>query len=583
MASTGPKSRAKECIAPTINIIRGVVGIVGAVKDFVPYVGPVFTVIDGILGLIQVFEKEKEPNEIKLLQDIVTKIDSIGKELQVGFANAPMLVNLNGVYSRILSDLNSPKTIDSEDLMKEFNLFNTIMTEDLLTCESWISYLGAESGSRKQPAYDLTWGLEEALSRFLKAYYLQLKGMKVFQEKYDEQKVYELNGNTQKQWEQFGITFEKYFRNIPGEKKCITDLCKGSFGAISYEDAQFYWFVEQKGKRAKGKRAKGHPPQISKLQVYNFKEKKYVEQIEPRHVDNENIKGGVCITDGRLYYIDRSLREIWSYDIKTDQREFIYKRVKPVKPFQRRSQMVCLKNFLYVLSCRENLCVIDLERKSAVTEFAGPWSDFAAVGDAIYAIHKKTCRVSCLCASKIETIKCDTVGREAYETNVIEEGTSKIIELTKCKCGGLGACEIERFHMSFETTIWDEQFSDVKAVAGHGTHLYIVDGKKIKAIEVGNSSEIKTIEVKIPNKTDKTEVFTVRQKAKKVHLTSTKCSLCLQVKTRKHINLYLIKPFDLGKLMKPVRCQSAAQSWLLLMYIYSKCGKPGICYDANMI
>ena len=229
----------------------------------------------------------------------------------------------------------------------------------------------------------------------------------------------------------------------------------------------------------------------------------------------------------------------------------ISKQIKgSVEPFQRRSQMVCLKNFLYVLSCRENLCVIDLERKSAVTEFAGPWTDFAAVGDAIYAVHKKTCWVSCLCASKIETI------REAYETNVIEEGTSKNIELTKCQCGGLGACEM--FCMSFETT----QFSDVKAIAGHGTHLYIVDGKNIKAIEVGNGSEIKTIEVKIPNKTDKTEVFTVRQKAKNVRLTGTKCSLCLQVKTRKYINLHLIKPFDLGKLMKPARrCQSAAQSW----------------------
>ena len=219
MASMGPKSRAKECIVPTINIIRGVVGIVGAVKDFVPYVGPVFTVIDGILGLIQVFEKEKEPNEIKLLQDIATEIRSIEKELQESFANAPMLVNLNGVYSRILSDLDNPETIESEKLMKEFNLFNTIMTKSLLTCESWISYLGAKSHSEKQPAYDLTWGLEEALSQFLKAYYLQLRGMDVFQEKYDEEKVHKLFGNTQKQWEQFGIIFEKYFRNIPGEKK----------------------------------------------------------------------------------------------------------------------------------------------------------------------------------------------------------------------------------------------------------------------------------------------------------------------------------------------------------------------------
>jgi hypothetical protein len=490
-------------VEPAVNVARDVTKIFAmvALPELVPFVGPMFGIIKGIVQLAVAVRNQNRPNEIKV---ILKEVQHLADKLNSSVQNICQRIGTTPYYNKVHDHIrlyetrtaaNSNEVIAGIKHHSEGLNFNLMRLQEQLIefapnpgSVSWISNLCKVSQEASLDiSTDATWGLKAALQVFTDMFALQKKAVDILRGVGDANLADERSGSIQQQvrlfWDKFELHWKaggvKLLREFPREKS----LCYGDLGYDSGELC-FYRFVGTARRRQ------------SALQVINLDHETISRVCSVSHpIYNSHKTCRVCVDDGKLYTVNYSTDELCSIDLNDYDRAYRMSTICSHKRFHWRSQMVCHDRFLYAIDKRGKLCKIDLRDNNHHDHqtCSSGWSTsiysstaLAVMGDKVHAIAK---------------------GRHNDCFYNVE---------TRCELNPPGR----------------HSFTSM-AMTGHGQHLYVVDSKKIYSYN--SAHEYRKI---VRGREYRQHLG--RKRA--VHLMSAGLSLYLQANSRKSVRLYLVKP-----------------------------------------
>lgn len=487
---------------PVFDILKGGVTIAAtiALPELVPFIGPAFTMVKGIMELVEAIRNRNEPDTFELLQRNLNALRDDIKDLGLKQEEQNQLNSVDPHYIAIVRLIEkyqvNAKSINYGILADELYYLQQAMTEPGVGGyrQPWTAFL-SNICQIKSASSDATWGFETAYLRFVKMLGLQEMAISILKKEGIGAEKYVCS--IQKQVDLFKEEFVKQWDSDVGKMQLVNitegvdSLC---YGDIS--DDHFYWFVKSQTKNE------------SALLKINLK-KLDVETPAVFPFANYDKEYRICVHENKLYTVDSSSKKLCSITLE-----------KPYKPeydicqhmlFYGQSQMVCRvipgndtsakRTCLYAVNRDNELCEIDLDNNNSTKFNRHQWSDSTALA--------------------------------------IDAGSTKIY-------GIADGCLGKHSFFTVDSSVFDSFRSELNpgccftsmAMTVHGTHLYAIDGFKICAYDTKRDLSSKPIP--IPN-----DYKSHVGKINSVHLMSHKLTLYLQVNTRKgkSMSLYCIKPY----------------------------------------
>ena len=496
--------RGTEIARHSLQLAMGAVELVGEIKDFVPYVGPAFKIVHSILGIVQVCQgAETAKTTTDILIDIQGELTTIIEDLKKIPGQTVLQGRVDEYYSQIkvsaklCSDVSPElqKRILNDLFVKLWYLDDRIVQEGLETT-FWLKSLFPNQDSPDESAstnFDPNWGFEAIYTKFFKVFVQQQKAISVLNfYGIEHAAVHSFDNRLKNQ-------LHLFWKMCRAEWNKKVGLLHSAHHEIDYDQdykiEDMVVFATESEDSTFLTRLFGFANTTFLITIESFDLKKIfikvaqMNQFKHQRVSNE------C-------------EEFFGFKLTSSEcKQLLSKFFSCTKKCQ---QIICYKQFICILhSSSREITIVDLKDSTNVAkELKGSIKLFAIANDHIYILYSKD-------SSSV-----------IYHIGSIEDFFS---------------------HKNLDYREFKRE-RKVRAMAGHGTCLYIVRGTAIEVyyttIEVCDTEE-EPVKAEWPIEgSEENQFHGILKDAKNdnVFLLSVGSSLCLRVDKKKKMLFYFIKP-----------------------------------------
>ena len=483
-------SKRMEISRHSLQLAMGAVELLGEIKDFVPYVGPAFKIVYSILGIVKVYQgAEVAKTTTDTLIDIQGKLTTVIEDLKKIPGRTVLQGRVDEYYSQIkvsakLCSEVTPelrKRVLNDLFVKLWYLDDRIVQEGLET-SFWLKSLFTSQDSPDESSstnFDPNWGFEAIHTKFLKVFVQQQKAISVL-------KFYDIEP---KAVQSFDLRLKKqlhlFWKMCEAEWNKEVGVLQQAQHEMNYHKNHAIVFATETKTSTFLTTLSGPDKAIS------------LQKVDLRSNFNE-------INDGlRFEHHEMSMKfENWSFGLISEDKQLLPENLSSINKCR---QIVCHKQFFCILHHKPTqITIADLKNSTNKTHLLRKGMNiqlFAIANDHIYILHL-----------------------EGDDSNIYQIGS------------------INKFFSPGALHLWIIiKKCKVRAMAGHGTCLYILHGTTIEVYDTVQGQ----VKAEWPNEgsRDPLQKILKESKDKSVFLLNVGSSLCLRVIEKNKTQFYFIKPF----------------------------------------